>query len=250
MKNQTILFSTPNSGSDWLASIIIAGDNKIKYFREFFNPITNDKYTDELAKGFGCEFISTYKNIARLDNSVCEKIYKNTWEKEKFNFTKENYSVFKIPFFVEKFNCIGLIRKIENSFPPSRKNEVYWWYDCIYNSMLANFETLPPKTKIKLEISEKTLSSIEHKILMCHYIYQETLIDQCQEYGIPIIEWENLVGSTKKINTELAKIPLNLNLEAAINSVISTKKYVAKKFNKYNFHPKIHLTKEKTLKLL
>jgi hypothetical protein len=243
MKKQMILFSTPNSGSDWFASAICKGDPEKKYFREFFNPITNDKYIDELSTGFGCEFISTYKNIAQLDKKICDEIYEKTWKKEKFNFTKENYSVFKIPFFVEKFDCIALTRKIENSFPPTRRNQVFWWYDCIYNSMLWNFDVLPKKTKKMIEVSEKTLNTIEHKILMCNYIYQETLIDYCNEYEIPIIQWENLMN--KEVMGELNKIPsfCNLDLKSMKNWILETKEYKQKNFNKYKFDPKIHIKK-------
>lgn len=126
MKTQMMLFSTPNSGSDWFAAALLAGNPNQKYFREFFNPITNDKYIDALLPGFGCEFISSYKNIARLDHKLCEQIYEETWGRENFDFTKENYSVFKIPFFIEKFRGIAITRQIENSFPARRRNEVYW----------------------------------------------------------------------------------------------------------------------------
>jgi len=244
MKNQTILFSTPNSGSDWFAATICRGDPEIRYFSEFFNPITNDKYIDELARGFGCEFITTYKNIASLDKTICEEIYQKTWGKERFNFTKENYSVFKIPFFKEKFNCIGLTRKIERSFPPSLRHNVYWRYDCIYNSMLANLDTLPKKTKNKMEISERTLTSIEHKILMCNHIYQEALVNYCNEYDIPIIAWEKLMGRKKDAIKELEKIThYNLDIKSMTNWTITTKQYKKRNFNVYNFHPEIHLRK-------
>jgi len=239
-----ILFSTPNSGSDWFASMLIAGDPKKRYFREFFNPITNDKYIDDLAGGFGCEFITTYKNIARLDKRICEEIYQKTWQKEQFNFTKENYSVFKIPFFVEKFDCIGLTRKIEHSFPPRRRDHVFWWYDCIYNSMVANFDTLPPKTKKMLKISENTLSSIEHKILMCNHIYQETLKEYCNDYKIPIIEWESLVDK-KEVIKELTKLPYDLNLEAMVEFALETKEYEPRNFKIYGFNPQTHIEESK-----
>jgi hypothetical protein len=237
MKKQIILFSTPNSGSDWFAQAIYETNPKIKYFREFFNPITNEKYTDKLATGFGCEFVTTYKNIANFDKEICEKIYQETWEKENFNFTKENYCVFKIPFFVEKFDCIALNRKIENSFPPSRRNCVFGWYDSIYNSMLSNFESLPKKTKNRIKFSERNLNSITHKVLMCHQIYQKCLVEYCNFYNIPLIAWESLVGNEHEIKEELKKIPYDLDIDATTQWLLKNKSYNQKNFDFYQFDP-------------
>jgi hypothetical protein len=232
-KDQLILLSTPNSGSDWFSNILAEKEEK-KYFREFFNPITNEKYTDLLANSFGCELVSTYKNIASQNLADCETTYNNTWKKENFNFTKENYSVFKIPFFVKKFNCIALTRRIENSFPPNRKNEVFCWYESIYCSMIKNIDTLPKKTKLQIENSIKN-NSIVHKILMCFQIYQESLIDYCTEYKIPIVRWEILMKEKKDILIELEKTNLK-KIEIIANSIIETRKFKTKDFKKYNFN--------------
>lgn len=242
MQNQTMLLSMPNSGSDWFASVILKTDSKIKYFREFFNPVANKKYFDCLSEGFGSELTSSYKKIACFSGEqLYEKIYAATWLKEQLNFTKENYSAFKIPFFIKKFNCIAFTRQITNSFPPVR-DEVFDWYEAIYFSMVENIKTLPEETQELMKVSVKICNNRQQKILMCHYIYQKLFLKFCQEYKIPVIRWEFLMGDHKDIIEELKEITF-LNKESLISNIIQSRKTNHKKFDSYNFNPKNYLVK-------
>lgn len=169
----------PNCGSDWFAGCIHRSQN-LNYFREFFNPITNRKYSPILEKAFGCESITSYQNIANFDYNACKKTYEETWLKERFNFTKENYSAFKIEFFKDYFDCIALIRDIKNVFPPKRP-EVYYWYDAIYAAL---------NLKEKLSMVGRSIAAFN--------VYKEKFIEECEKFNIKIIKWESLVYDSRE----------------------------------------------------
>jgi len=227
-----ILISAPNNGTDWICRTIADSERKLKYFREFFNPITNKKYTNELSEVFGCEYVSCYEKIAYYNKEKCKKIYEKTWLKEQYNFTKENYSVFKIPFFVEEFKCFSMTRKVENSFPPTRENEVLCWYDAIFNSMVLNIDNLPSKISNKIRIAKKS-SSIKEKVIMSYVIYQEAMVNYCREYDIPIIEWENLMGDESVLFPEVEKIEF-IDSKRWIDAIIRTRKQKEKDYNSFS----------------
>jgi hypothetical protein len=226
-----ILISAPNNGTDWICRTITDSERKLKYFREFFNPITNKKYTNELSCAFGCEYVSCYEKIAQYNKEECKSAYQKTWLKEQYDFTKENYSVFKIPFFAEQFRCFAMIRQIKNSFPPNRENEVLCWYDAIFNSMVLNVDNLPIKTSNKIRIAKKSIS-IKEKVIMSYIIYQEAMIDYCKEYEIPIIEWENLMGDESVLFKEVEKIEF-IDSKRWIDSIIKTRIHKERNYDSF-----------------
>lgn len=191
MEKPLLILSLPNSGSDWFADTYVKVYPELRYFREFFNPVNNVKYEDILSIEFGSELYSSYKNIAKFDIDQCEYIYKNTWEKENYNFTKENYSAFKIEFLVKKFNCLVWHRELKNSLPPSRLH-VRAWYEAIWYSMIENFDKLDDFLKKIIEFGEKNSSLLNDRIILAYYAYSKKLLFEAKKYNISIINWENI----------------------------------------------------------
>ena len=73
MKNQLLMLSMPNNGSDWLVKTITNSQDGCKYFREFFNPGTNPKYSDALGEEFGCEYITFYNDYPEAVSNNAKK---------------------------------------------------------------------------------------------------------------------------------------------------------------------------------
>lgn len=219
-KEQIMLLSAPNNGSDWLVETILESQENLSYYREFFNPITNEEYMDDLKSSFGCEN-EFFSKIATLNENMCEKTYCNTWQKETYNFTKENYSAYKVSFFAQKFKCFALIRDVKNSFPPSR-DEVYNWYNAIYKSMIgANHKKL-------IDFMNSNFS-FDEKMALAYVAYQNVLIEECQKNNIPILKWENLMLDYSTTLNELKKVSF-LDTENWAKTLISKRKFTEKIF--------------------
>jgi len=238
MKKPMLLISSPNCGSDWLATTLCDSQKGINYSREFFNPANNHKYCEILAKGFGCEYITCYQKIADMNQDICEKIFKLTWEKEEYNFTKENYSCMKIPFFVKEFNCFALTRDVRDSLPAKRRTHVTSWYLSIYESLILNKDSLPKKIVKKLELFSKLPTKMDEKVVFCFCLYQELLIMICKHFHIPILDWK-LISSLEKSKLiqylesshGVIRTFAHLDLESWSDEIIKTKKERSHEFH-------------------
>jgi len=146
MRGQIALVGMSDSGTNWLVRTMLASQigNSLRYFREFFNPICNLRHAPVLSEGFGCEVASTVPMIARPSETQPRlyDLYNQTWRREDFTFTKENYSVFKIPFFDSQFDVVLLYREPASLWPPARLR-VVTWYNAVYESILANRRDYP-----------------------------------------------------------------------------------------------------------
>lgn len=188
-----MLLSMPNSGSDWLAEAIGKSHPSLSYYREFFNPGTNPKYFSTLRRAFGCEYSTCFANITTLDYSACEAAFAASWGMESFDFTKENYSAFKIPFLVQKFRCVALIRKVQNSLPASRSVEVSMWYDAIYHSLILHQGRLTKGCAEVLADFGQRVQTLEEQTTFVFQLYQFILEENCREAGIPVLQHEILM---------------------------------------------------------
>ena len=207
MRDSVLLLSMPNCGSDWLAKTIILSQEGCKYFREFFNPAVNFKHADILEEEFGCEYITCYKKIIDYSEYKAENIYNNTWKIESYNFTKENYSFTKIPFYLNHFKCFALIRDVKNSLPAGRRTEVNSWYLGIYQSLLENKSILPDLIRVKIEHFTDKKTRIDDKVVFAFCVYQELFNFYCKKYKVPIISYENILNlDLKKEVGALTKI--------------------------------------------
>jgi len=135
--NQYIILSLPSCGTDWLATCIQKTHPELRYHREFFNPICNLEHAETLGQAFGCEMIPYHKRIAvpwRNQFETISDAYLKTWPGSGLNFTKENFSAFKVGFFAGVFKCIGVLRPVHAVFPPPRLRVVAW-YNAIFDSI-------------------------------------------------------------------------------------------------------------------
>ena len=199
----TAILSMPNCGSDWFSECYAKVYNK-SYFREYFNPVTNKKFEREISQAFGSEQVRNYKKIAHFDMQSCMSVMSSTWDTESYDMTKENYSAFKVEFFYQKFNCICLLRDLENSFPPGRL-EVHNWYDAILLSMNENKKFLPAWAQACVEkASESSDWDLARGITFC--VYRKILKTSCLRMGVPILKYEHLMQEVADVEKSLGFI--------------------------------------------
>lgn len=194
MDRPVAILSMPNCGSDWLAATLYETQPHLRYFREFFNPATNPFDRDKLIGTFGCEYVSCYKNIASYDAAACQVAFNETWAKRQYNFTKENYAAFKLPFFAEKFHCIGFVRNVQQSLPATRDAQVSYWYDAIYNSILANQHSLPVENIDMLNRFVDSRPSLFHQNIFSFCFLQQILEKACKEHDIKVLDYSILMN--------------------------------------------------------
>lgn len=227
-----LLLSIPNSGTDWLASTICNSQSNIKYLREFFNPGTNTKYSDILAEEFGCEYINCYKNIISFNETKTTEIFEQTWKKEDYNFTKDNFGIMRMPFYKKHFNCFGLKRSCQTSLPPKRYVEVTGWYLAIYESLLQNKQILPKLIQVKIDHFNSKNTKIAEKLVFAFCIYQEIFIYYCKINEIPILDYDKIVCmNDNDLLTHLESLKYNLNYATWSSEIIKTRKEIKKDFD-------------------
>lgn len=231
MQKPMMLLSAPNCGSDWLAATLCDSQKGINYSREFFNPANNHKYCDILAKGFGCEYVTCYKQIAENNQDICQSIFNSTWKQERYNFTKENYSCFKIPFFVKEFNCFAFVRDVRDSLPAKRRTPVTSWYLSIYESLFFHKDSLPRRVTQKMDLFLKTPTKIDEKMVFAFCLYQELLAMLCKHFMIPVLEWKLILSLGKNdliqylsSSNGVVRTFGELNLDSWSDEIIKTRK--------------------------
>lgn len=252
MKNNLLLIAAQNTGSSFISHSIYRAGKDIKYWYEFFEPYcTKQEYKKEInyfqsRRCLVCDQKYTDILITKL---ILNDIYHKTWLQTDLNFTKEiNIFPFFSDFFVEKFDCFGLIRNIENSFPPQRK-DVYLWYNNKISYIKYNRDLIT-SNKIKFLI-DCYINDIEqwdnqvNKSLMIFHIYQQLLLIKLKEHNIPILRYENLMSTNKnKLKIELKKIEhlsSYININKLSDIIFSKKKKYNRDFSSLGFNPKTYL---------
>jgi len=185
------LLSLPNTGSDWLVGLILKQNPELKYFREFFNPICNPKYENDLNKAFGCEMVDNYQMIAK-PHCPCDEVYQQTWAREEYNFTKENYSAFNLRWFHEKFDCFVLYRRAERTFPGGRI-QVKTWYDAMYWSLVKNKWALERDVRLLVDFAAAEAVTIVERQLAAFVIYYYKLLKDAHRYKVPVLHYDRLM---------------------------------------------------------
>jgi len=173
MSESRLLLSLPSSGSDWLAGAVARATGWRYWEKEFFNPICNP--IPEIEDGFGCEMVSRYHFIAQPKPT--EAAYQ-AWRKRGFEFNKEVFCAFNVPWFADRFECFALIRRYENTFPPKRAR-VLSWYDAIWNSCRdAGLATCA--------------RSLADRVKEAHELAAAHLKKECAKRSLFVIEYERL----------------------------------------------------------
>ncbi|MHB1425187.1 MAG: hypothetical protein ACYC3I_18605 [Gemmataceae bacterium] len=195
------LLSLPNTGTDWLVGLLLRHNPALRYFREFFNPICNPKYEDELNRSFGCEMAGNYAMIAKPLRGH-DPVLQRTWAKENHNFTKENYSAFKVDWFHAKFDCFVLYRRAELTLPGSRL-PVKAWYDAMYCSLLRNRWTLEPDVRVLVDFAVAQADTIGKRLVAAFVIYYYKLLKDAHRLNVPVLDFDVLMQSS---SAELAPL--------------------------------------------
>lgn len=233
--NQIMILSMPNSGSDWLAESICESQDDRKYFREFFNPATNNLYCDILLNEFGCEYTKMNKNIIAFNDKRAEDIYNKTWKNECYNLAKENYSFSKMSFYKKHFNCFVFVRDVKNSLPAKRNVEVNGWYLAIYYSLLENKNILPFLFQNKIDDFTKRETRLIEKVVFSYSIYNQYIIYLAIKNSIPIVRYEDIISCNESdLNEILFSLKTDLNVYNWSKYILSTRKKINHKFNILN----------------
>lgn len=229
MTEQIMMLSLPNMGTDWIVDVIRRQNPGLRYYREFFNPATNHKHANALSTAFGSEMVSSYQHIADPAAS-CEEVYKTTWQTENYNFTKENYSPFKVKFFTERFNCFVLIRRTELVFPPSRP-EVVTWYDAIYASLLLNSHKLDKSLIGLVNYSRQHADTINKRIVAACEICSRKLLRDARKEGLRILEYSDLMTMGEAtLERYVEGVPGVIYPKAAAATIVGTRKHKQENF--------------------
>ena len=233
-KTPLLLLSIPNSGTDWLSSTIVKSQEKCNYFREFFNPATNQKYGDILAEEFGCEYINCYKKIFSYNQEKTENIFSNTWKKETYNFTKDNFGAMRIPFYKEHFQCFGLKRLPQYSLPPNRFIEVTGWYLSIYESLLYSKKLFPDVIQVKIDHFNSQNTTMNDKMTFAFCIYQEIFLYNCKKNKIPILDYNEICNRSRNdLVFYLSSLQYHLDYDKWSEVICDTRKENEKNFKEF-----------------
>lgn len=185
------LLSLPNTGTDWFVDLLLRQNPRLKYYREFFNPICNPVYENVLNRAFGCEMVDNFAVIAK---SHCqhEAVFQQTWANENYNFTKENYSAFKLKWYITHFDCLVLYRRAELSLPGSRL-PVKAWYDAMYCSLVRNRWTLEPDVCALVDFAVAYADTIAKRLVAAFAIYYYKLLKDARRYKVPVLDYDRLM---------------------------------------------------------
>src|SRR5690606_15990606 len=92
-----LLASLPRSGSDGFAECICRANPDLRYLREYFSPIVNWRRSERLMETVGDTLYSTTKNLCRrITDDEYDAMLNDTWRRDGFTFTKENYCAFQL----------------------------------------------------------------------------------------------------------------------------------------------------------
>jgi hypothetical protein len=184
-----LMQSLPNSGSTWLADMLAKHLPDCRYSMEFFNPARNERYETTLSRQFGSELIASYRNIASAGNEFISDDIRNTWGRERFTFTKEVFSPYKLGAFNAHFQCFVLLRSAAESFPPSRPR-VWAFYEAGWWSLREAGITV-------------TGATMRERALSAHAVMSARIREDAAMLNVPIIDYQDLFGPRETVRATL-----------------------------------------------
>lgn len=172
-----MLISCPKQGTDFLMKGLLV-NKRLRYQREFFNPITNSIPSVVASCG---SHVETY-NVAS-DDQFNDAI--SEFKHSGLNCTKENYLTFRVPLLVQDFTLTALHRKRIHTFPSTKPEFI--------EAILISF--------LQRNYSDKWLTEIQlylKAVTRCKEVYAHTLnwyimFRYCNTYGIPVIEYDKIL---------------------------------------------------------
>ena len=229
-RKPTMLIGLPNSGTDWLADNISANNQELKYYREYFNPISNYLCPMKVATMFGCELSSKSLNIAKIRPwEEYNFLLNETWRLSEFNFTKENYSAFHMPNHCKVFRCFVLYRELKYCMPCLSKNAYRrtackTWYDAIYFSLISNKNSLDPEIIPFVEYAQSNADTLEKQQVSAHLISYYKVLKEARIHQIPVLDYNVLTSSDREsIVSHLVQISWLGNIESLTDRIIETR---------------------------
>lgn len=235
-RKDCMIVSAPNSGSDWLAGLIARHAPDLRYYeKEFFNPICNPKYRDLLEPVFGCELVSCYRMIGLRSSfhpDWMDRVYRQTWLQEPYNFDKENFVGFQLPFFADRFRLVLLYRSAASLFPPSRLR-VLAWYDAIYWAIVHGVEKDPELRSYRSDLCPHgEQPTLEDRARIAHDVYWQHMLGEATRYQYPVIDYDRLQEvSREEVMREVAVgwIPdVVADLDAFVDEIVATRRKLDK----------------------
>jgi hypothetical protein len=224
-----LLLSLPNTGTDWLVGLMLRRNPGLRYYREFFNPICNPKYEDVLGRAFGCEMVGSYERIVD-PRCPCAEVYEQTWAREGYNFTKENYSAFKVGLFVGKFQCFVLYRRAEATLPGGRM-QVKAWYDAMYWSLIRNQAALEPDVRSLVAFAAAEADAVNKRQVAAFVIYYYQLLKEAKRHGLVVIDYDNLMRySPDELVPYVRGVPGVVDPEGLAQDISRTRRPAQKNF--------------------
>jgi hypothetical protein len=197
------LISFPRSGTDFFCEAL-STDPRIRYFREYFNPICNPRRDAELRAHFGDERLSHYLSImTEIGDEAFTRVLEATWLKDGHNTTKENFSATKFAHFAGRFNIIVQTRKVYHTFPTSRPDFVV---PILNGFMLAGeYKALSLARELnelrRFIASDTAVEGVHHAGVLAHIVQHYILLHEAKRFGAPVLAYEDLALKT---GTDLA----------------------------------------------
>lgn len=233
LRRPIALLSLPNTGTDWLAGLWLRQNPALRYYREFFNPICNPKYENDLNKAFGCEMVENYRMLAE-PYCPCEEVYWRTWAREEYNFTKENYSAFKLDWFSLRFDVFVLYRRVELTFPGERL-QVKTWYDAMFWSLVKNKWGLESDVRSLVDFACQHADTVNKRQVASFVIYYYKLLKDAHRCSVPVLDYDQLMrSSAEELSRVLGQLAGVRDVERLAQEVCATRRPSKKDFGELN----------------
>jgi hypothetical protein len=177
----------------------MAGQNGVRYHREFFNPVVSPAEHKKLvAEGFGSE-----KNPSRIVEPVSPArlahIYHATWAISPYNVTKENFSAWRISFFRQYFQIAILLRHPNITFPGTNRWATTTFNKAIFDSLCAHRTRLESSEVALLDQALAVIDQDDDEFNNMRRAYVGNSMQYFHlllvgtRFGIPIIRYEELL---------------------------------------------------------
>lgn len=187
--------SFPQQGTDFFCDQY-SKTSDAKYFREFFNPLCNNKMETVLSSFFGDERKERQANIfRRLSADEYDEIYNKTWKTQDYNVAKENYSPGNVVNHAGKFFLIGIFRHRALTVPTTYPHLAH----ATWNSFLINKPLWPAMEALKNYFLNMHLDSSQKEVVahLVHWYtvfksFEQIEVQKTQEY-INVIDYRDLM---------------------------------------------------------
>jgi len=220
-RRQLLMLTQPSSGSSWLCDCMAKALNggPEGYYREFFNPALCPRDLEPIFSSyFASELVPTHENVLRFAGGkdgeairACLRLA-SRWG---VAFTKVTMQPFLAKTFAEEFDVFVLLRREEETFPPSR-GRVYSFYNQIYQAYNKAYVSDDPWS-VSL--------SLDRRCRDAHQWMRRSLLEQAEELSLPVLHYETMMGQANSVRHVLQQEPFlsHLDVETAVSEILKTR---------------------------